>query len=120
MMDKQEELEKAVLDICVCGEIMMGVGKRLAQVFNVSLPKETSVEAASEKTPQPAEPSREEAAPAPTLEDVRAVLAQKSIEGLTDKVKALITKFGAKKLSDVPPEKYGELLKEAEALGHGG
>ena len=113
MMDKQEELANAVLDICVCGEIMIGVGKRLAQVFGVPLPddgREIPVEATE---PEPT-------APAPTLEDVRAVLAQKSIEGLTDKVKALIASFGAKKLSDVPPEKYGDLLKEAEALGHDG
>ena len=120
MMDKKDELEKAVLDICVCGEIMMGVGKRLAQVFNVSLPEQIPAEAAAEKTPQKTEPPRKESAPAPTLEDVRRVLAQKSVEGLTDAVRSLIADFGAKKLSDVPPEQYGELLKKAEALGNDG
>lgn len=54
-----------------------------------------------------------------SLEDVRAVLGQKSQAGLTAEVKELITKFGGSKLSDVPPEQYAALLKEAEALGHG-
>lgn len=39
-----------------------------------------------------------------SLEDVRAVLGQKSQAGLTAEVKALITKFGGNKLSDVPTE----------------
>jgi hypothetical protein len=31
-------------------------------------------------------------------------------------VKALITEFGANKLSEIPKEKYPELLKKAEVL----
>lgn len=51
-----------------------------------------------------------------TLEDVRAKLAALSQDGKQAEVKALITEFGAKKLSDVPAEKYSELLAKAEVL----
>lgn len=51
-----------------------------------------------------------------TLEDVRAVLAEKSRGGKTQEVRAILKEFGADKLSDVPSEKYIELLQKAEEL----
>ncbi len=51
-----------------------------------------------------------------TLEDVRAILAEISRSGKTQEVRALLKGFGADKLSDVPPEKYSELLQKAEEL----
>ncbi|MGE5390475.1 MAG: hypothetical protein ACM3PE_05355 [Deltaproteobacteria bacterium] len=51
-----------------------------------------------------------------TLEKVRAVLAEKSQAGKQPEVKALIEKFGAKKLTAVDPACYEDLLKEAEVL----
>ena len=50
------------------------------------------------------------------LEDVRAVLADKSRKGHTAEVKALLVKHGADKLSDVAPEEYASLLVEVEVL----
>ena len=50
------------------------------------------------------------------IETVRAVLAEKSQSGKQPEVKALITKYGAKKLTDVDPAFYRELLAEAEVL----
>ena len=52
----------------------------------------------------------------PTLEEVRAKLATLSQSGNQAQVKKLITDFGAKKLSDIPKEKYPELLEKMEAL----
>ncbi|RJX25104.1 MAG: rRNA biogenesis protein rrp5 [Dethiobacter sp.] len=51
-----------------------------------------------------------------TLEKVRAVLAEKTQSGKQAAVKALITKYGANKLTDIDPSSYKELLKEAEVL----
>ncbi|MFK4998676.1 hypothetical protein ACI2OX_19355 [Bacillus sp. N9] len=51
-----------------------------------------------------------------TLEKVRAKLAALSQDGKQAQVKALITEFGAKKLSDISAGKYAELLKKAEEL----
>lgn len=53
----------------------------------------------------------------PTLEEVRAVLAKLSVEGHSAAVKSLIAKYGAVKLSELAPEHYAELLKEAERIG---
>jgi hypothetical protein len=55
-------------------------------------------------------------APEITLEQVRAVLSEKSYAGLTDQVKALIAKYGASKLSGVDPKHYKDLLSDAEDL----
>lgn len=54
-----------------------------------------------------------------TLEDVRAVLAVKSRQGLTAEVKALIEKYGGSRLSDVKPEEYANLIQDAEELKNG-
>lgn len=51
-----------------------------------------------------------------TLEQVRAKLAALSQAGKQAEVKALITEFGAKKLSDVLADKYPEILEKAEVL----
>ena len=64
---------------------------------------------------QPKRAESEEASP--TLEDVRTVLAKLSVAGHSAAVKALIAKFGAEKLSDIVPEQYAALLKEAERIG---
>lgn len=59
-------------------------------------------------------------APAPahtvTIEEVRAVLAEKSSAGKTREIKALLMKYDAGKLSGVKPEDYPALLQEARAL----
>ena len=50
------------------------------------------------------------------IEQVRAVLAEKSGEGKTQEVRALLYKYDAGKLSGVKPEDYAALLEEAEKL----
>ena len=54
--------------------------------------------------------------PAVTLEQVRAVLADKSHDGKTEAVRELLQKYGAPKLSAVDPKHYPALLKDAEVL----
>ncbi len=51
-----------------------------------------------------------------TLEEVRAVLAEKSRAGHTAEVKELLNKHGADKLSEIDPAEYPALLAEAELL----
>lgn len=50
------------------------------------------------------------------LEDVRVKLAEISQKGKQKEIKELIKSFGVGKLSDIPSEKYAELLEKAEAL----
>lgn len=51
-----------------------------------------------------------------TLEEVRAVLAEKSRSGYTEEVRELLAKHGADKLSEIDPAEYAALLAEAEVL----
>ena len=53
-----------------------------------------------------------------TLEDVRAVLVQKSQAGMTAEVRELIRKYGGTRLSDIDQVQYKALLAEAEVLGN--
>lgn len=53
------------------------------------------------------------------LEDVRAVLAEKSRAGHTAEVRALLKKYGAAKLSEINPANYEALMKDAEVIGNG-
>lgn len=57
--------------------------------------------------------------PTLTLEQVRAVLADKSRQGHTAEIRSLLQKYGATKLSQIDPANYKALLAEAEALGNG-
>ena len=60
--------------------------------------------------------SSEEPKP-PSLEDVRHKLILAAQAGFSAEVKALITKYGADRLSAVAPSHYAALLAEADALG---
>ena len=70
---------------------------------------------AAAKKVKPAEKQEPEEKPL-TLEEVRAVLAEKSCAGHTEEVRALLNKHGADKLSEIDPAEYAALLAEGEAL----
>lgn len=60
--------------------------------------------------------AEKEIKPVLTLEEVRAVLADKSRAGHTAEIRELLKKYGASKLSLVDPKHYEALLREAEVL----
>ena len=51
-----------------------------------------------------------------TLEQVRAVLAEKSRQGHTVEIRTLLQKYGATKLSQIDPVHYKALVAEAEVM----
>ena len=73
--------------------------------------------AAKNTAKKDAKPAKQEPEEKPlTLEEVRAVLAEKSRSGHTEEVRALLNKHGADKLSEIDPVEYAVLLTEAEVL----
>ena len=74
-------------------------------------PKAAAKKTTMKKTPK-ADPEEKPL----TLEEVRAVLAEKSRAGHTAEVKELLNKHGADKLSEIDPAEYPALLAEAEVL----
>lgn len=66
-------------------------------------------------TEPPAHEAHEEAKPL-TLEEVRAMLADKSKDGFTAQIRELLKKYGADRLSAIDPANYRALLTDAEGL----
>lgn len=54
--------------------------------------------------------------PSLTIVEVRSKLADLRRNGKRDEIKDLLKKFGADKLTEVPEDKYPELMEKAEAL----
>ena len=50
------------------------------------------------------------------IEDVRKLLADKSRLGHTAKIRELLEKYGAKKLSEIEPSNYKDLVADVEKL----
>ena len=67
---------------------------------------------------EPVTQPKPEEKPALTLEQVRAVLADKSRAGHTAAIRDLLQKYGASKLSQVDSKNYEALLRDAEVLDH--
>ena len=67
----------------------------------------------SSRTPEIA-PASEKAM---SLEEVRAILAEKSRDGFTAQIRDLLLKYGANKLSELDPACYKVLVADAEVLG---
>jgi len=92
---------------------------KLAEAMMASQPK-AKKPAASAPAPTPEveapAPAPADSAPAVTLVQVRARLAELSSEGKKEAIKKLMSDFGVSKLTEVPEEKYGELMTAAEAL----
>lgn len=55
----------------------------------------------------------EQAENQPTLEEVRALLAEKNRDGHREKIKDILTKYGATKLTSLDPVHYNKVMQEA-------
>ncbi len=106
-MSKMSELDLCVGELRSAAQSLNTVADSLTSLFSGSQPR-TSVQPESKPTSKPL-----------TLEEVRAVLAEKSRNGHTAKIRELLEKHGAAKLSEIDPKKYAALLAEAEVLGNG-
>jgi len=105
-MGKVSELEMQIKELRSCGETIIEIANTLAGMFS----SETA-----EDAPPKADPTEKPKTPA--FEEVRHRMTVIAQAGYSAEVKALITKYGARKLSDIDPSQYDEFLKEADALG---
>lgn len=95
-MSKMSELSQVLDEMVSCGENLIQAAKALKDIFSSTEEEKKSV----------------------SLEDVRAVLAEKSRRGFTEEVKEIISKHGADRLSGIYPSEYESLLSEAEVIGN--
>ena len=99
-MSKLADMAMAIQELRDAAAAIDDVASWLSQQFSSTAP--------TEPEPKPK--------PAPTLEQVRAVLAEKSRAGHAATIRELLQKYGAAKLSLVDPQHYEALLKDAEGL----
>lgn len=95
-MSKMSELSQVLDEMVSCSENLIQAAKALKDIFSSTEEEKKSV----------------------SLEDVRAVLAEKSRRGFTEEVKEIISKHGADRLSGIDPSEYESLLSEAEVIGN--
>ncbi|MEG0094784.1 MAG: DNA ligase [Erysipelotrichaceae bacterium] len=117
-MGKVNELSMLVDELKKCGETLIGISEGIADLFS-GADKEKPPEKKTPPNKNPLEePNLEQQEEKPlTLEEVRAVCADKSRKGFTAEVKAILTKHGADKLSEVDPAEYKALLAEVTRVG---
>ena len=103
-MGRISELELAIKDLRSAAATINEVANTLAEMFST---------ASAEEAPTAAAPAE----PVLTLEQVRAVLADKSRMGFTAEIRSLLQKYGAAKLSGIDPANYKALVADAGVLG---
>ena len=141
-MGKVKEMSMAIEDLRRCADTLNETADWLQQLFGSEndARQADAIEAAAEMSSlgetaesvdhaEPANPAAyaetEPSAPAApakpvlTIEQVRAVLADKSRSGHTAEVRELLRKYGAAKLSQIDPANYGALMADAGVLGNG-
>lgn len=105
-MSKMSDMAMTIEELRNAAAAITDAANYLAQLFSG---EETDTQP---KTPAPVQK------PALTLEQVRAVLSEKSRAGYTANVRELLQKYGASKLSQVDPANYEALLRDAEVIGN--
>ena len=61
-------------------------------------------------------PKDEEKTPVVSMEQVRSMMAEKWSQGKRDELRAVLAKYGAKRLSEVGAEQYPQLAEDVEQL----
>lgn len=73
-------------------------------------------EEASAAPAAPNQQQKQSEAPKPTLVELRAFVAERSTPENRPRIKAILERFGVKKLTELPEDQYPALMREVEAL----
>lgn len=116
-MGKVKLLLEVIGDLRSLADSLQAVADAVAdnRAAEAGKPDAKEPEKAAKKEEKPVAKQTQEEKPL-TLEEVRAVLAEKSRAGHTAEVRELLNKHGADKLSEIAPAEYAALLAEAEVL----
>ena len=105
-MSKTSEMQSTIQELRDMAAAINEIADRLFSVFGSGEAEEIAPEQPAEKPP--------------TLEEVRAILAEKARAGFTSEVRELLGRYGADRLSAADPKHYAAIVKEAEVLGNAG
>ena len=130
-MSKMSEISALLDEIKSCGNTLISIYDELHELIGSQEQEEEKAKtkatrrkktkAEEQPIPDTAEDAAEPEEPTEktiTFNDIQSLLAMKSRDGYTAEVKALIRKYGGKKLSDIDPASYPEMMKELEVIGN--
>lgn len=109
-----DDLAATAKAICECSEKMARVVTAIKNVISDS--PEVRQPAVPDEGPAEMAIFEPDSQPSYTFTDVRKAFAAKSHAGYTEQVKALITSYGAAKLSDVKEADYPALMADLERI----
>lgn len=113
-MSKMSELDIVLDEMITAGQKMIDAATALKEMFsNTSKTQDTIV------TPEKEAPAPEPEVKNYSFQEVRGIMASLAGSGKKAEAKALLTKFGANRLSDVKEEDYPALVAEAEVIANG-
>lgn len=122
-MSKMSNLDLVLDEMITAGQKMIEAATALREMFSeTEKPEEKKTATKPLFDPTPAK--KEEPKPEPetktyTFQEVRGIMASLSGKGMKAEAKALLTKLGASRLSEVKEDDYAALAAEAEALLNG-
>ena len=105
-MSKMSDMAATIEELRNAAAAITDVANWLTEMFSTTAAVDETQESEPVSPPEPAL----------TLEQVRAVLADKSRQGHTAEIRALLQKYGASKLSGIAPANYKALLADVEVL----
>lgn len=108
-MSKMSDIAASIEELRSAAAAITDVANWLTEMFSTTATEGKAQESESVSPPEPQL----------TLEQVRAILADKSRMGFTAEIRSLLQKYGAAKLSGIDPIHYKALVAEAEVLGDG-
>ena len=112
-MTNESMREKLIAVANLLADLTSAVAEVAAEFGEVKRVEKSAAETQPTE-PQPAEKAN--AQKQPTMEEVRAILADISRNGKTEDMKALLHKFGATRLSEIKPEDYTALIEAARGV----
>ena len=111
-MSNMSELDTTLNDLITCVQALAKAADNLLRTANAL--RETFSGASETPEAKPEESIKEY-----SFTEVRGILAGISGKGHGADVRKLLSKYGASKLSDIRPEDYANLVRDAEAITNG-
>lgn len=122
-MSKMSNLDLVLDEMIIAGQKMIDAATALKEMFSeTEKPEEKKTTTKPLFDPTPAkteEPTPEPEAKTYTFQEVRGIMASLSGKGKKAEAKALLTKYGASRLSEVKEAEYAALVAEAEVILNG-
>lgn len=113
-MSKMSNLDLILDEMITAGQKMIDAANALKEMFSDTAPAVSKAKTKPEKKEAPAPEVKKY-----SFQEVRGIMASLAGKGKKAEAKALLTKYGASRLSDVKEEDYPALVAEAEVLANG-